>query len=81
MDGNLSPNGKKHPGEIVHEDLTEGRKWTRKASEVPQSIAWVEVKGDWRPVVRIEIIGTVGRRHISKFGADGALLETTVQGP
>ena len=80
MSGAISPSGKKHPGKILHEDLVDGRRWTKKASEVPQSIAWVNVDDDWHAVVRIEITGAAGRRHISKFGIDGNLLESTIQG-
>jgi hypothetical protein len=78
MNGVTSPSGDKHPGEILHEDKTEGRTWTKKAAEVPQTIAWVEVGGAWKAVVKIEITGTRERRCITKFGAGGEMLETTI---
>jgi hypothetical protein len=79
--GARSPAGDVHPGEIVHDDKVEGKTWTRAASEVPPSIAWVNVSGAWKPVVRIEITGTVDQRRITKFGADGQMLESTIQAP
>lgn len=79
--GARSPAGDSHPGQIVHDDKVEGRTWTRSAAEVPATIAWVEVDGSWRPVVRIEITGTPAQRRITKFGADGKMLETTIQAP
>lgn len=79
--GAASPAGDAHPGEIVHEDKIDGRTWTRAASEVPVTIAWVEVNKVWEPVVRIEITGTAEQRRITKFGKDGKMLETTIQQP
>jgi hypothetical protein len=81
MNGAISPAGDRHPGEIVHEDKIENRVWTKRADEVPPTIAWVEVEGKWIPVVRIEIAGTSGHREITKFGPGGQFLETTVQSP
>ena len=77
--GAVSPAGDQHPGEIVHDDKVDGRTWTRAASEVPVTIAWVEVDTIWEPVVRIEITGTAEQRRITKFGKDGKMLETTIQ--
>jgi hypothetical protein len=79
--GARSPAGEAHPGQIVHDDKVDGRTWTRAAAEVPTTIAWVEVNGTWKPVVRIEITGTAAQRRITKFGADGQMLETTIQAP
>jgi hypothetical protein len=79
--GARSPAGEAHPGQIVHDDKVDGRTWTRAAAEVPMSIAWVEVNGTWRPVVRIEITGTAAQRRITKFGTDGQMLESTIQAP
>ncbi|MFO0578461.1 MAG: hypothetical protein U1A78_31030 [Polyangia bacterium] len=76
--GSTSPDGDKHPGEIVHNDRIEGRSYTRRADQVPPTIAWVKVAGTWKPVVRIEITGSKERRCFTKFGADGQMLETTV---
>lgn len=80
-DKGQSPAGDRHPGEILHEDKIDGRTWTRSAAEVPPTIAWVEVDGAWKPVVRIEITGTPEHRRFTKFGADGQMLETTIQAP
>jgi hypothetical protein len=79
--GAVSPAGRPHPGEIVFEDEVEGRRWTEAAADVPLSLAWVNVNGDWRPVVRIVSTGTVEQRHITKIGEDGAMLEVTMQAP
>jgi hypothetical protein len=79
--GALSPAGDKHPGQILHEDKVDGRTWTRAASEVPVTIAWVQVSGAWKPVTRIEITGTAEQRRFTKYGADGQMLETTIQAP
>lgn len=81
VNGSISPAGDKHPGEIVHDDKVDKRVWTKRAEEVPPTIAWVRSDGKWIPVVRIEITGTRERREIAKFGAGGLFLETTVQGP
>jgi hypothetical protein len=78
--GARSPAGDLHPGEIVHDDKVDGKTWTRSAAEVPPTIAWVMVDDVWKPVVRIEITGTPGHRRFTKFGADGEMLETTIQG-
>ena len=79
--GARSPDGEPHPGQIVHDDKVDGKTWTRSAAEVPPTIAWVQVGGVWKAVVRIEITGTAERRRFTKFGADGEMLETTIQGP
>lgn len=76
-----SPAGDPHPGSIVHDDKVAGRVWTKRADEVPTSIAWVEVEGKWVPVVRIEITGSPERREFTKFGPDGRFLEKSVQAP
>jgi hypothetical protein len=81
MSGVPSPSGDKHPGEILFEDKIDGRKWIEQATEVPQSIAWVNTNDVWQPVVRIEITGTIQQRRISKFAKDGTWLESTVQAP
>ena len=60
--GELSPAGARHPGTIVFNDKTDGRVWTKRAAEVPQTIAWVEAGAEWVPVVRIETSGAPGPR-------------------
>jgi hypothetical protein len=81
MDEAISPSGDKHPGEILHEDQVDGRIWTRKATDVPQVIAWVQLEGVWQPVVRIVITGTAEKRRITKFGENDLFLESTIQSP
>lgn len=78
MNGAFSPTGETHPGEIEYADKIEGRTWNRRAEEVPPSIAWVKVAGVYEPVVRIDMTGNQERRCITKFGARGQMLETTV---
>jgi hypothetical protein len=77
--GARSPTGESHPGQIVHDDKVDGRTWTAAAVDVPNTIAWVDVNGTWKAVVRIEITGTPDQRRITKFGTDGQMLETTIQ--
>jgi hypothetical protein len=79
--GARSPTGEAHPGQIVHDDKVDGRTWTAAAADVPRTIAWVDVNGTWKAVVRIEITGTSEQRRITKFGTDGQMLETTIQAP
>jgi hypothetical protein len=73
--------GESHPGEIAFDDQTTGRRWTSRPTEVPATMAWVVVSGSRRPVTRIVISGTPGLRRFTKYGADGAMLETTTQAP
>ena len=75
--GAVSPTGERHPGQIEYDDRVEDRTWTQAASEVPTSVAWVEVDDVWRPVVRLELRGAGDAREIVKYGADHALLEIT----
>lgn len=81
MNAAHSPTGEPHPGEIVNQDEVDGRTWTSQASDVPQTIGWVQVGDVWEAVVRIEITGAPGQRRITKFGRDGQMLESTVQAP
>lgn len=81
MNAARSPTGEPHPGEILNVDEVHGKSWSDQASDVPQTIGWVRVGGSWIAVVRIEATGTEGHLRITKFGANGARLETTVQGP
>ncbi len=77
--GATSPAGDRHPGEILNVELVGGREWTRRAEDVPQGIAWVEVDGVWQPVVRVEVVEGERRREITRFGPDGMFLDTTMQ--
>ena len=80
--GASSPTGAPHPGTIEFEDHVDGRTWTEAAEAAPQSIAWAEDgSGRWVPVTRIVTDGAPGRREIKRFGADGSLLDVTVQSP
>lgn len=81
MSGAVSPAGDKHPGEIVYEDSVDHRKWTERAAEVPQTIAWVKSGEVWKPVVRIELKGSGEAREITTFGPNGEFLETTMMAP
>ncbi|WP_414553522.1 hypothetical protein [Anabaena sp. CCY 0017] len=81
MTGTTSPSGATHPGQILFEDRVDNRQWTKQADEVPQTIAWVNVEGEWHSVTRIEITGTVEKRRITKYGQNGDFLETTIQSP
>lgn len=81
MTGERSPTGEKHPGTIVNEDKVGGRTWTDRASEVPQTIAWVKVHARWVAVTRIVAVGTSTRREIHQYAEDGSLLQSTMQAP
>ena len=77
--GATSPGGDRHPGEILNVDVVAAREWVRRAEDVPQGIAWVDVDGVWQPVVRVEVVEGERRREITRFGPDGAFLDTTLQ--
>lgn len=79
--GASSPTGAAHPGEIAFADEVDDRTWTKKAADVPQTIAWVRVDDQWKAVAQIVITGTAERRRMTKLDADGAMLETTIQAP
>lgn len=81
MSGAVSPAGDKHPGEIQYEDRVEQRTWTKRADEVPQTIAWVKVDAQWKPVVRIEMNGAGSAREITTYGPNGEFLESTMTAP
>jgi hypothetical protein len=68
-----------HPGEITFVD-PDGSSRVRSAADVPDTIAWAEgPDGQPRPVTRIEASMRGQQRLIRSFGADGALLASTVQ--
>lgn len=70
-----------HPGTVVFVDLDAGTSREEAASSLPETIAWVQV-GDQRvAVTRVESRKRGESREILKYGADGALLETTVSAP
>lgn len=75
-----SPAGDIHPGTIAFDDRTTDRTWTEAAADNPETIAWVAVEGVYEAVLRIEITGVPGYRRMTKFGADGKMLESTTQG-
>ena len=81
MTGAMSPTGEKHPGVVVQEDRVTQRTENKQAKDLPQFIAWVEQPDGWKAVTRIEITGTPAQRCITKFGADGQMLETTMSAP
>jgi hypothetical protein len=74
----LSPAGDQHPGEIVFEDNVENRTYSRRATEVPVTIAWVKLEGTWVPVVNIVITGVGHVREITNFGPNGQFLNRTL---
>ena len=82
MNGATSPSGGRHPGQVVFDDKVEGTSKSTPAADLPQTIAWAEdERGEWVPVARIETTGTKSRREITRFGADGSFLDSTVQAP
>jgi hypothetical protein len=76
--GAVSPTGEQHPGTIVNEDTVGGTTRAHRASDVPQSIAWVKVHDRWIAVTRIVAVGTTARREIHQYAADGSLLQSTL---
>jgi hypothetical protein len=78
MNGAVSPAGDRHPGEIVFEDRSDGRRWTERADENDQTIAWVESDGAWRPVVRVVLAKAERFMEITKFGPNDEPLEHTI---
>jgi hypothetical protein len=78
MNGASSPAGDRHPGEIVFEDSSDGRRWTEKADDNEQSVAWVEADGAWRPVVRVVLGRAEGFKEITKYGPNDEPLEHTI---
>ncbi len=72
-----SPAGNKHPGEIVFEDKVENTTHTKRATEVPVSIAWVQLDATWVPVVKIVITGSGQVREMTKYGPNDRFLTTT----
>jgi len=73
----LSPAGDRHPGKITFVDHVHNRTWTEAAADQETSMAWVEVGGRWRPVVRIELDCIDNRCEITKSGVNNEFLEHT----
>jgi hypothetical protein len=70
----------KHPGRVLFVDgNTQEVIREADAAELPPSIAFVELDGRLEPVVRIVSYTTDSQRIIRQYGADGALLLSTVQ--
>lgn len=68
-----------HPGEIVFVDETAGSERTEPAANVPDEVAFAVVDGEPIPVVRVVAVTHGDKREIRSYGADGALLATTLQ--
>lgn len=81
MNGATSPDGAAHPGKILFQDRVTGTEEERDASAVPQTVGWARVDDAWVAVTRVESTGVEGRRRITRFGADGAMLDSTIQAP
>lgn len=70
-----------HPGTVVFVDLDAGTSREESAASLPETIAWVQVGGQKVAVTRVESRKRGESREIMKYGADGALLETTISAP
>jgi hypothetical protein len=79
--GAVSPDGHRHPGQIVFVDRIEQTVERRYASDVPQSTAWVQLGGAWVPVEKIEITGTKKLREFISYGPDDRFLMATIRAP
>jgi hypothetical protein len=64
----------KHPGAIVLVDEDKGTKKTAQAKDVPPSVAFVNEV----PVVRVVARRLGEEREVQSYGADGALLSSTL---
>lgn len=68
----------KHPGTITFVEGSSEK--VEQASTVPESIRFAPDKdGKLQPVVRVVAIAAGDQRTIREYGADGALLRSTVQ--
>ena len=70
-----------HPGEITFIDHSTGETRISAASDVPETIAWATVDGEKVPIIRVESHVMGNRREIHRYGADGALVDSTVSAP
>ena len=68
-----------HPGEITFVD-PDGSSRVKPAADVPDTIAWAaDADGQPTPVTRVVASMRGQQRLIRSYGADGALLSSTVQ--
>ena len=70
-----------HPGVITFVDEDQGTESQVSADSVPEGIAFVWSPEGSVPVVRVVSHLRGAQRVIRSYGADGALLESTVQAP
>ncbi len=69
-----------HPGTITFVDHAKGTTADRPVAEVPEGIAWYGTGAARVPVTRVEASDRGGTLEITRYGADGALLDVTVGG-
>ena len=70
----------KHPGTITFIDgKTNKVVSTRKAADLPESIAYAETRKGWVPVVKVVALQTEDVRFIREYSAKGELLRATQQ--
>jgi hypothetical protein len=70
-----------HPGSIEFVDETLQSTEVVAADSVPDSIAWYNDGHGRRPVVRVVAHMRGDQRILRSYGANGALLQTTIQVP
>ncbi len=69
-----------HPGEIVFIDGNTGNIVSREdARQLPEALVFAETAGGKVPIVKVVAHTHGDRREIMEYGADGALLRTTMQ--
>lgn len=68
-----------HPGAIVMVNDWEHTERTVPVAEVPESIAYARVGDAWVPVTRVVATLQGDTRTLRSYGADGALLSSTIQ--
>jgi hypothetical protein len=62
----------------VFEDNVENRIYSKRASEVPVTIAWVKLEATWVPVANIVITGAGQVREMTHFGPNGQFLKHAI---
>ena len=70
-----------HPGHVTFVDRDAGTREDRLVAEVPASVAWYAGPDGPVAVVRVEKSAASGRLEVSRYGADGALLDVTAAVP